>query len=828
VGQSDTLARIQNTFGPDSDTAPAGTPQSEVAAANGDRDVLPAVTASLKTLLATELRMQESDIDEDVEFLDLGLDSISAVTWMRKINETYHTSIEATKAYRYPTLTQLSRYVKEEAEKHGTLANPGAPPAIDMREASGKSTSPQDTIATKLAVPKLTSRRNRAASRFTSSTSATHPSHSIAIIGMSGQFPQARNLEEFWQNIAQGRNCITEIPPTRWDVNRYYDQELTKKDKLHSKWLGALDDIDCFDPLFFRISPQEAEYMDPQHRLFLQESYRAFEDAGYSSNTLNNKKCGVYLGISNNDYGLLLSQNGVLSTPVTSNSFAIAAARIAYYLNLKGPAISVDTACSSSLVAVHLACQGLVNGETDMALAGGVTLWLAPESHLSMSEAGMLSSTGQCKAFDDTADGIVVGEGVGALVLKRLKDAEGDNDFIYGVILGSGINQDGRTNGITAPSVDSQIELERSIYAKYGIDPGTISYVEAHGTGTKLGDPIELEALATAFQERTAKKNYCALGSVKSNIGHTASAAGVASVLKILLSMRHGTLVPTLNVTKENSHFDFKNSPFYICRAKQAWDVATGSLRRAAVSSFGYSGTNAHLVIEEYLSPAEEAAPLRDNTSFIVPLSARTAEQLRQRARDLLEFIGTPQQRGQPVEESTASSKPVDLAAVAYTLQIGREAMEERLGFVVSSVEQLAEKLSAYIDGETNIEGAHRGRVEPGNDGMTIIGRDDDMQEAIARWIGRRKLSKLLDVWIRGLNVDWNKLYGNVKPRRIGLPTYPFAKERYWIQKMTVNHGVDRKVEDDVNMKSIEDVMNRIGDDEMETDQAVKLLRMLV
>jgi polyketide synthase PksL len=645
---------------------------------------------------------------------------------------------------------------------------------------------------------------------------------------MAGRFPQAHNLQEFWENIAHGKNCITQVPPQRWDATRYYTSNPTSKDKINSKWLGSLDDIDCFDPLFFRISPQEAEYIDPQHRLFLQESYKAFEDAGYSSNTLSNKKCGVYLGISANEYALLLAQNGVLSTPVTSNSYAIAAARIAYYLNLKGPAISVDTACSSSLVAIHLACQGLLNGETDMALAGGVSLWLTPGSYVSMGQAGMLSSVGQCKAFDDTADGIVLGEAVSAIVLKRLTDAENDNDIIHGVILGSGLNQDGRTNGITAPNVASQTELERSIYAKYKIHPDTISYVETHGTGTTLGDPIELEALATAFRERTTKNNYCALGSVKSNIGHTAAAAGVASVQKVLLSMRHRTLAPTLNVTKENSRFDFENSPFYICREKRHWDAAPGSLRRAAVSSFGYSGTNAHLVIEEYVSPAKQAVTFSENTPFIVPISARTKEQLRRKAEDLLAFILPPQQFGQSAQQLTESSRSVDLAAVAYTLQTGREAMEVRLGFVVRSVAQLMEKLIAYINGEQHIEDARQGRIDPSNEGMTIIAEDDDMQKSIDKWIARKKFTKLLDLWIRGLNIDWNKLYGDMRPRRISLPTYPFAKERYWIQEMSCRRRLDRQCEEDLNMKSIEDTINKIGDDIIETEQAVKELKMLV
>jgi acyl transferase domain-containing protein len=554
--------------------------------------------------------------------------------------------------------------------------------------------------------------------------------------------------------------------------------------------------------------------MDPQSRLFLEESYKAFEDAGYSGNTLSNKKCGVYLGIATNEYMSLLLRNGVTSVPVTSNNCAIAAARIAYYLNLKGPAIAIDTACSSSLVAIHLASQALLSREIDMALAGGVSLWLTPESYIAMSHAGMFSPAGQCKTFDDSADGIVNGEGVGVVALKRLRDAQEDNDFIYGVILGSGINQDGKTNGITAPSASSQIELEREIYAKHKIHPETISYVEAHGTGTKLGDPIELEALATVFKEKTTRKNYCGLGSVKSNIGHTTAAAGVAGVQKVLLSMRHRTLVPSLNVTKETSRFDFKNSPFYVVREKQTWDAAPGSLRRAAVSSFGFSGTNAHLVIEEYAPPPDQAAPSGENGPFIVPLSAKTAERLEEKAQDLLKFI-------------RASSEPIDLTAVAYTLQVGRDALEERLSFVVSSSDQLAEKLSAYLSGEKNIENVYQGHVEPDDERLTTIGRDDDMQEVIERWIARKKLGKLAQSWAGGLNVDWNKLYGELKPRRVSLPTYPFARERYWIDQTPVRHGLESRFEVEGDLKSIDDIMNQVCDDAMDTDEAVRLLKAL-
>jgi len=466
------------------------------------------IQQQLKTILSSVLRLAPSIIDLDRPFAELGLDSFLGTEMVNVINKKYGMELSNLKLFDYPTLREFSIFLEKEIKGLPGYSALPAVPAMTAPIPAG----PAQVFHEKISFKPTTKSTER------------HSDDKIAIVGSSGRYPKAHDLREYWDVLANGRNCIDEVPAWRWDVDCYYDPDRSKKGKANSKWLGALDDIECFDPLFFRISPHEAEHMDPQHRLFLQESYKAFEDAGYSPNTLSNKKCGVYLGISTNEYASLVSRKGISSAPVTSNSYAIGAARIAYYLNLKGPAISIDTACSSSLVAIHLATQALLSGEIDMALAGGITLWLTPESYIAMSHSGMFSPGGKCKTFDDSADGIVNGEGVGAVVLKRLKDAQKDNDFIYGVILGSGVNQDGRTNGITAPSVNSQIELERGIYAKYEIDPQTISYIETHGTGTKLGDPIELEALATVFKEKTNKKNFCALGSVKTNIGHTTSA----------------------------------------------------------------------------------------------------------------------------------------------------------------------------------------------------------------------------------------------------------------------------------------------------------------
>ncbi|MFF2445404.1 type I polyketide synthase, partial [Priestia megaterium] len=397
------------------------------------------------------------------------------------------------------------------------------------------------------------------------------------------------------------RNSVRDVPASRWDIEQYYSPRPGEKGKTSCRSMGYLEDADCFDPLFFNISPLEAEGLDPQQRLFLQEAYGAFEDAGHDPQSLSKKKCGVFLGISGNEYSFLVFRNGAETNAATSGSNAIAASRIAYFLNLKGPAIALDTACSSSLVALHLAQQALASHEIDIALVGGVSLYLLPDTYVGMSEAGMLSPQGRCRSFDNDADGFVPGEGVGALVLKRLSDAEADHDHIYGVVVASGTNQDGKTNGITAPSANSQMDLVRTVYDRHGIDAASIGYVEMHGTGTKLGDPIELDALGTVYRERGVPTGSCAVGSVKSNIGHTSAAAGVAGVHKVLLSMRHGRLVPSLNFETPNEHVDFANSPFHVNTRLRPWEPQRGrEPRRAAVSSFGFSGTNAHVVLEGY------------------------------------------------------------------------------------------------------------------------------------------------------------------------------------------------------------------------------------
>ena len=419
-----------------------------------------------------------------------------------------------------------------------------------------------------------------------------------------------------------------------------------------------------------------------------------------------------------------------------------------------------------------------------MALVGGVSLYLTPDSFIGMCGAGMLSPDGQCKTFDASADGFVPGEGVGALVLKRLADAEADHDQIYGVIIGSGINQDGATNGITAPSVKSQSELEREIYEKYAIDPDSISYVEMHGTGTKLGDPIELEALATVFQERTQRKQYCAIGSVKSNIGHTSAAAGVAGLHKVLLAMQQKKLVPTLHFQQPNEHFDFAASPFYVNTRVQDWHTAApGIPRRAAVSSFGFSGTNAHLVIEEYLPASAKTQELIEKIPSLVILSAKSESQLKSYAQELKRWI-------QAHEE-------LALVDIAFTLQVGRSALEHRVAIIADTRETLLQRLEEFADNQTAAD-IYMGQVKRSP-------RSEAVEVGTCDW-REKKLAKIAQLWVEGVNVDWLLLYTSgtrsaqgvtsdagplatapALAQRVSLPTYPFARQRYWVPTTTAS-----------------------------------------
>ncbi|WP_256524085.1 SDR family NAD(P)-dependent oxidoreductase [Aquimarina sp. EL_43] len=787
VGRSDTLERIEGNFNTTSEDTREQVAFTEKAILSKSEktpqyaDVLPMIKNNLKNLLAQELHMEEDEIDEDSQFVDLGLDSIIGVTWIRKINEKYKISINATKIYSYPNLIEFSRYVKEEMQKLGVppIQKEAIPVEVNASIISQNTDALSSNQRESISKPKV--------SITTSDLRLKDKPQSIAIIGMAGQFPMANNVETFWNNIVEGKNCISEISQKRWDIDKYYQDGEATPGKTYSKWMGALEEYDLFDPLFFNISPSEAECMDPQQRLFLQTCWHAIENAGYNAKLLEKSKCGVFVGCGQGDYHLLSDNMRTSAYGFTGGDNSILAARISYFLNLQGPCLTIDTACSSSLVAIANACDSLILGQSDLMLAGGVYIGAGADMHIKTSQMGMLSSDGKCHTFDQNANGFVPGEGVGVVMLKRLEDAENDGDNILGVIKGWGINQDGKTNGITAPNTEAQSKLQQEVYDNYRIDPSSIQLVEAHGTGTKLGDPIEVEALVESFTRYTSEKAYCALGSVKSNIGHCLMAAGVAGVIKLLMSLKYKKLPPTINFENLNEHISIENSPFYVNTQLKDWQVEQDQQRQAAISSFGFSGTNAHMVISEYNSAETNTLNSKSNqdTGYVFPLSAKTEEQLKQKAVDILAYLNKQEQS-------------CDLDQVAYTMQIGRMEMEYRLGVVASTQDQLVEKLNGYIEGKKRTQDTFVGKAKNNETTISLFSNDTDLQETIDKWIQQKKLSNLIKLWVEGYDLDWNKLYGKVKPQRIQLPLYPFAKERYWIEENKSRKNVESVFEQEI------------------------------
>lgn len=593
----------------------------------------------------------------------------------------------------------------------------------------------------------------------------------IAIIGISARYPDADNVEKLWENLAQGRESIKVVPKDRWDCDKYYDSDIHNYRATNCKWGGFLSDIDLFEPMFFGISGKEAEVSDPQQRLFLTECWRALEDAGYAVEDISEKNCSVFVGAITGDYQDRMAQEDVLMDVQTyvGNSPAILASRIAYFLNLKGPCVTIDTACSSSLVAIHLACQSILTGDSEMAIAGGVFLNVTPKFYIVTSNSEMLSPTGVCNAFGNNADGFVPGEGVGAIILKPLKKAMEDGDNIYGVIKGSGINQDGKTNGITAPSALSQKKLELSVYEKANVNPETITYVEAHGTGTKLGDPIEVRALTEAFKEYTDKKHFCSIGSIKANIGHAATAAGIAGVIKILLCMKHKQIPPMLHFGEANEHIDFENSPFYVNTSIIDWKCEN-TPRRAAVSGFGFSGTNVHIVLEEAPEQAVFISDKKEEEIFV--LSAKNKTALHRYAKEILAFLQQYTRKNRKIPDFFYEN-------FIYTLQTGRMQMEERIAFVVKNINELANKLEKYIQNRERDE-IYTGNARKSN---FIEKEREKKSREISSLRERNDLSAIAKLWAEGVKVDWKQFYDQEKRKKLSLPGYPLEEESYWCLK---------------------------------------------
>ncbi|WP_158267012.1 SDR family NAD(P)-dependent oxidoreductase [Chitinophaga niastensis] len=730
--------------------------------------------------LGIALKINAGKIDPEEPFADYGLDSITGVKLVQLINEGLQLQLLTTTIFDYSTASRLAAHLFSTCQiVVSPVAEKPVPPQAPIRPAAPvppvTPASPVAPIAPVAHTPLQTNSRQPVfAEKVTArvlQTSEKAPvsgneKEPIAIIGMSGRFPQSDSVGELWEHLLHGKDLVEKV--TRWDLAAH-DVAFADTEKALCRYGGFLRNIDRFDPLFFNISGLEATYMDPQQRLFLEEGWKALEDAGYAGSNMEGKLCGVYVGYNGGGYNQLFGNNAPAQA-FWGNAAAVIPARISYYLDLQGPAIAVDTACSSSLVAIHLACQGLWTNETEMAVAGGVFIQTIPWFYLSGTKAEMLSPTGHCYTFDDRADGFVPAEGVGVVVLKRLKDALADGDHIHGVIRASGINQDGTTNGITAPSARSQERLECQVYNSFNVNPADIQLVEAHGTGTKLGDPIEFNALTNAFRKFTDKQSYCAIGSVKTNIGHAAAAAGMAGLIKVLLSLKHQQLPPSLHYVKGNASIRFEGSPFYVNTDLKDWEVTAGKKRTAVVSAFGFSGTNAHMVIEQApeLQRQHVAKP-----AYMIVLSAHTTIQLEERVRQLLGFC--EQEPG------------TDCGNMSFTLLLGRKQLQHRWACVVRDMKDLVSLLRKWLD-RGNVTQVYTAaipekdrREQPalkkyGNDCISNCRELTNVQEYT------EQLSAVAELYVQGYVLDFEMLFAQEGYNRISLPTYPFGGSRYWVK----------------------------------------------
>ena len=612
------------------------------------------IQAWLVERIAQQLRKDTEAINIHEPFDGFGLDSIALVSISGELEDWLGQPVSPTLLYSYPTISALGDYLGK----------------VLIR---GSNQEPQSRL----------SRRARG--------------EPIAIVGMGCRFPGGDAPETFWQLLRGGFDAISEIPADRWDVDRFYDPNPEAVGKMYTRRGGFLRKVDLFDPQFFSISPREAVGIDPQQRLLMEIAWETLEDAGQPPELLETGRTGVFVGISNCDYSRLGSRRHDLKNidtyTATGTATSIAAGRLAYFLGLRGPCMAIDTACSSSLVAVHQAIESLRKGECNSALAGGVNLILEPAAMIALSEVRALSPDGRCKTFDQSADGYARGEGCGMVLLKRLSDAVKDGDRVHALIRGSAVNHDGHSNGLTAPHGPSQESLIREAIADAGIEAADIDYVEAHGTGTSLGDPIEVQALAAVLGEGRRADNPLALGSVKTNVGHLESAAGIAGLIKVILALQHAEIPPHLHLEHPNPYIPWDDLPIVIPTQRQDWPARRGP-RTAGLSSFGFSGTNAHLVIEQ--APESHAVPRReDRPEHVLVLSAKSPQaltELAERYHDQLE------------DEKHFSD-------VCYTAAAGRAHFSHRLAVCAKDTEHARKLLLAATAGE-RAAGLERGKAE--------------------------------------------------------------------------------------------------------------------
>ncbi|WP_052410219.1 SDR family NAD(P)-dependent oxidoreductase [Paenibacillus durus] len=846
----------------------------------------------LGEIFAGLLKIPENSISPEASFSKLGMDSFIVNRFNYLMKNTFG-KMPATLLYEYNSIKSLAGYLIEHY------------PGLLWNQITGQAEEKKQVREFEQASLRREQQPLPAEARMPEKAETAQVNmQDIAIIGISGRYPQAKNLEQLWQNLSSGKDCITEVPKERWNWQDYYDADpgKAKEGKIYGKWGGFIDGVDQFDPLLFHISPREAKALDPQERVFLEVAREAMEDAGYGNRLRGElpdggkeNNIGVFVGATTNTYSMWAPESWQKNSGVLPQSMPWSVAnRVSYTFNFTGPSMPVDTACSSSLTAIHLASESIRRGECSMAIAGGINLYLHPVKYLYLCQMTMLSTSGRCRSFGDKGDGFVPGEGAGAVLLKPLQAAIKDGDHIYAVIKSSAVNHGGHTSGYTVPNPNAQAALIQDALSKADIHPRTLGFIETHGTGTSLGDPIEVSGLQKAFKRYTSDRQFCSIGSVKSNVGHLEAAAGILSLTKVILQMKHKKLVPSLHADPPNPNIDFADTSFYVQKELADWKPAVVSVngrseihpRRAGISSFGAGGVNAHIIVEEYNRP-QNINQDKHNEPQLFVLSAVNEERLKEHAARVAEHVhmlfsnsvnqenSALHQPALAVEQEAErdfialvaaaagihedevnldgdiqeynidlytfteiagkliqkhnltqsipdirltgslrdylkafSYTPTELPAspvipalsdVAYSLQTGREEMNERLAIMASSYEELYRILSAFSNGEHNHENVYTGNSLQDRTQLMNLMEGPEGRQYIDGLIDNKRLDKLARLWSWGFHIQWERLYKGLSPLRVPLPAYPFARDRYWFdmtmeskQSKTNPHSLER------------------------------------
>jgi len=719
---------------------------------------------------AVQMTPEQLDVTEPLE--KYGVDSILAVKLNDVLRESF-AGISSTTVFEYKSIDALAEFL-ERKDRQGLMRLVrwnGAAPSSLRHECA-------ETSRAKRTFEDGSHARGREAKRAPSARElvAAAPTSDVAIIGLTGRFPQAPDMQQLWENLKAGRDGISEVPAERWDPSEYYDPEKAKAGRSYCKWGGFLEDVDSFDASFFNMSPREANAIGHQGRLFLETVWNLLEETGYVRDKLQQRyeaNVGVYLGAmyqeSDRPQG-----DASLDSPLPLNSLSAIANRVSYFFGLEGPSIVVDTMSSSAAVAIHSACNDLALGNCRMAIAGAVNLCIGPKKYIRLSQMQLIGSHPGCRSFG-AGDGFLPAEMVGALLLKPLSAALADRDKILAVIKSTSTNHSGRSNGYAVPNPSAQVRLIRACLAKGGVGADGVDYVEAAANGAALSDAIEFSALKEVFGSARHNGSRCAIGAVKSNLGHGEAASAIAQIAKVTLQLRYRQLFPCLKVAAPNPDVDFDHSPFYLQEELQDWaPPASGDgqggdrPRRALVNSFGAGGSNACLLVEE--PPTCTAAlAASEPTRHLIVLSAKTGDRLRAATQRLLEHI--------------KRHADLRLADLAYTLQTGREAMNVRLAVVVSARDDLVRALETFLEGtgQTQLNAATRifvGEPFDASTDVAAIVRGKVGESILALVVAEQDLEKLALLWTRGVNIPWETLRAGDAARVVALPTYPFAKQR--------------------------------------------------